>query len=479
MGALITGTKWVAVETIVSRVLQIITALYIARILGPQAMGTVALVQVALEIFRIFSEMGITQALVYYKNPTRDQLSTLYTINWLLASLMYIAIIVLAPFISGFFKEKILADLLPLAGLSVLIAASGQQVFALLQKNLMFKVTAFISIVAAITNIVVSVSLVTLGWGIWSIVWGQLAGLLIRSCLALSYGIRNGLLSGFGVKFRTVRPLLKFGLYQTGAMSMNMINSRADQIIIGKTIGISALGIYSIGSQITLQAMQQINSVATRVAFPGISKSQDNLEEVKRIYLAMIANVLLVSAPLFIGLAVLSPTFVTVVLGEKWSELSPVLSILCAYVLVRSVGNMNGPLVMGLGKANWSFYWNLALLFFIPGIILLSSLSGKIEVVALAMLMAQLALTVISYFYWIKPLIGACALDYTVTLARPIFSALIMATCLLFSHEMISVSNDLLYLFLMVMIGVFFYLLASMIANRKNVNSFIKGVFST
>jgi O-antigen/teichoic acid export membrane protein len=478
MSALVSGAKWVALETIVSRILQLLSALYIARVLGPETMGTVALILIALEIFSLFSQMGITQALIHHKKPTKEQLAALYTVNWVLAGLAYIAIFLSAPFIAFFFENELLAELLRVAGLSVLIAALGQQMLALLQKKLLFRAMAIISITAATVNVVTAISMVSLGWGIWSIVVGQLAGLVTRSGLAFVYGVRKSLFSGFGSSFITIKPMLSFGLYQTGAMSMNMINSRADQLIIGKTIGTSELGIYSIGSQITLQAMQQINSIATKVAFPAVAKQQDDLERVKQIYLAMIANVLLVSAPLFIGLGVLSPLFLDVVLGEKWAGLSPVLSILCGYVLVRSLGNMNGPLVMGLGKANWAFYWNLGLLFVIPGIIYLSSLGGSIEMVALALLITQLVLVTIAYFYWVRRLIGPCVREYVLTLGRPVLSALGMGGVLLLLYRGVAWQNDLITLGVMVLVGVTSYLLFSMVINRRNLVRFLKGIFN-
>jgi len=479
MSSIVGGVKWVTLETIVSRVLQLISVFYVARILGPEAMGTVALVLVALEFFTIFSQMGITQALIHYKNPTKDQLSTLYSINWILAAFVYIAIYLTAPFMADFFEKEKLAEFLPVAGLTVIIAALGQQTLALLQKNLFFKVTAVVSIAAAAVNVTVAISMVSFGWGIWSIVFGQLAGVLIRSGLALGYGIRNGLFSGFGKSFKAVKPLLSFGLYQTGAMSMNMINSRADQLIIGKTIGASALGIYSIGSQISLQAMQQINSIATKVAFPAVSKSQDDLTEVKRIYLALIANVLLVSAPLFIGLAVLSPVFVKVVLGDKWTDLSSVLSILCGYVLIRSLGNMNGPLVMGLGKASWAFYWNLGLLFVIPAVVFVSSLNGNIESVALALLVTQLILVTVAYFYWIRRLIGPCAREYMVTLTRPLLSAGAMGGILEIIYKSFNWQNDIATLFILVSLGVISYLGFAMVFNAKNLLGFMRNALKS
>lgn len=478
MSSLVSGTKWVALETIISRILQLLSALFVARVLGPEVMGTVALVLVALEIFRLFSQMGITQALIYHKNPTSEQLATLYSVNWILAVVAYLVIYFSAPFVAAFFEENQLTELITIAGLSVLIAALGQQTFALLQKELHFKAMALISMIASTINVIAAIILVSLGWGIWSIVISQLLAAATRSGLAFIYGLRKNLFSGFGLSFKAVKPMLSFGLYETGAMSLNMINSRADQLIIGKTMGSAALGVYSIGSQITLQAMQQINSVATRVAFPALSKAQDDLDEVKRIYLAMIGNVLLVSAPLFVGLAVVSPVFVDVVLGEKWADLSPVLSILCGYVLVRSLGNMNGPLVMGLGKANWSFYWNLGLLFIIPAVVLLSSLAGNIECVALALLITQLVLVVVAYFYWLRRLIGPCAKEYFGTIAKPLLSAGAMGVVVTVTYGLYSWQSNVVTLLGLVLLGMVFYLLFSMVFNAKNLLGFASKVFT-
>jgi O-antigen/teichoic acid export membrane protein len=220
--------------------------------------------------------------------------------------------------------------------------------------------------------------------------------------------------------------------------------------------------------------MQQINSIATKVAFPAVSKSQDDLTEVKRIYLALIANVLLVSAPLFIGLAVLSPVFVKVVLGDKWTDLSSVLSILCGYVLIRSLGNMNGPLVMGLGKASWAFYWNLGLLFVIPAVVFVSSLNGNIESVALALLVTQLILVTVAYFYWIRRLIGPCAREYMVTLTRPLLSAGAMGGILEIIYKSFNWQNDIATLFILVSLGVISYLGFAMVFNAQNLLGFMR-----
>ncbi|MDV3503091.1 MOP flippase family protein [Marinobacter sp. M-5] len=474
MSEIISGAKWVAFETIFSRVLQLISALFVARILGPEVMGTVAIIWVALEIFRLFSEMGITQALVHYKHPTSEQLATLYSFNWILAAASYFLICLSAPLVATFFEREQLVDLISVAGLTVLISAVGQQVFALLQKELKFKVMSLISMVSAAINVFVAISLVSLGWGIWSIVISQLAAVIIRNGLAFIYGLQKNLLNGFGLSFKSVIPMLSFGLYQTAAMSMNLINSRADQIIIGKTMGTTALGVYSIGSQITLQTMQQINSVATRVAFPAVSKRQNDLDEVKDIYLTMIANVLLVSAPLFIGLAAVSPVFVNVLLGDKWTNLSSVLSILCGYVLLRSLGNMNSPLVMGLGKANWSFYWNFFLLFIIPAVVFFSSLAGSIEMVAFAMLLTQFVLLIVAYFFWVRRLIGPCAKEYFGTIVKPLLSSGVMGVGVAAIYEFFTWEQNILTLIILVVSGIFFYFIVSFVLNGKNLRNFIR-----
>lgn len=478
MSSLAGGTKWVAFETIISRVVQLVAVLYVARVVGPEAMGTVALLLVVLEILNLFSQMGLSQALIHAKNPSQEQLRALYLTNWLLAFVTYFLIYFLAPYFASFFEESELTSLLRVAGLSILISAIGQQIMALLQKELEFQAIAVIGTVSSAVNAAVTISLAAMGFGIWSIVVGQLVGVSVRSLVALGYGIPKGLFHGFGLSFGSIRSILAFGLYQTGSMSLNMINSRADQLIIGKVIGASALGLYSMGSQITLQAMQQINSIATKVAFPAVAKNQDDLVEVKRIYLAILANTLMATAPLFVGLAVLSPLFISVVLGDEWMEMSTLLSILSGYVLVRSLGNISAPLVMGLGKADWAFYWNMGLLFVVPGVVYLASLSGNVEAIGFALFLTQLVLVFMAYLYWIRRLIGPCAREYVSTIARPLIPALGMGGMLWGMNNSMAWQSNPSTLVIMIIVGMVIYLLLSLLINRRNLVGFLRGAFT-
>jgi len=172
---------------------------------------------------------------------------------------------------------------------------------------------------------------------------------------------------------------------------------------------------------------------------------------------------------------VVSPVFVDVVLGEKWNELSPLLSILCGYVLIRSLANMNGPLVMGMGKARWAFYWNLGLLFIIPGVIYVSSLAGSVEWVAMALLATQLVLITIAYFYWVRRLVGPCAKTYIATLTRPLLSAGLMGAVLEFIYGWFSWSSSVVTLMGLVLLGAILYLAFSMVFNSANAIGFLRG----
>lgn len=464
----ISSIRWVALETAVSRLLALVSIFYVARVLGPEAMGLVALVVVALEVFRLFSQLGISQALIHHKEPKKKQIATLYTINWVLALVVYGLVIIFSEDIAGLFSQPVLANLLVVAGINLPINALGQQIITLLQKELRFKVIAIITMIGAIVNFVTTVSLVNLGYGVWSIIFATLFGNLFVHISTFIFGVGKGLFNGFGFNFSSVKPMLRFGLFQTGAMTLNTLNSRADQLIIGGAIGSAALGVYNVASNATLAPMQQINSIATRVAFPVISKIQDDRDTVKSAYMRLLGTTLLINAPLLMGLSLLSKPFVQLVLGADWGELSTVLSILCFYALFRSIGNVTGSLVLGLGKANWEFYWNLSLSFCIPAIIYVVAQEGSIELIASTLLILQIILGIIAYFYWIRPLLGSCGKEYALTIARPIASSFVMYVSLMAFLTYFSVDLAFFTFIYTIIGGAFIYGIASFFLNRES-----------
>ena len=473
MSKIRSGVKWTLIETLTSRLLQMVSTLFVARILGPEAMGLIALVLVSLEVFSVFTQMGIGSAIIYQKKPKPDQLATLYSLNWILAILVYGLIFAVSPYASDFFEMVELEAALKVAALSVIVSAVGQQSIILMSKNLEFRAYSFIFISSSIINTALCIFLVLEDWGFWSIIVAQLISLAVRNIAAFLYGLSRGMFHGFGLDFISVKSMLSYGLYQAGSSLTGLVSSKSDHVVIGKMAGSASLGIYSVASQFTLQVMQKIIAINNRVLFPAISKNQNNIPLVKDLYFKSLNNIIIIVAPMFIGLSVLSDLFVIVLLGEGWDGLGNVISLLSVYVLIRCLGSLNDPLVLGLGKAKWAFHWNLLLMLVVPIVVFVGSYLKGVIGVAAGLIMVQSLVVCAAYLYWIKRLLGPCLKDYLETVFRPVLISSSMALMVGYSANSFGPKNPVFSLLFFVFLGVCIYIFLSCFLNRKNFKNFI------
>ena len=466
MSKVVSGVKWVAVETITCRLVGLVSTIYIARTLGPAAIGLIAILMIIVEIFTVVAPMGISQSIIQADNISRKSLAALYGFNWLLAAIVYGFIFLSAPILDFFFKEADLVQVVRWTGLVILIGAIGQQFFALFQKRLEFKVVAIVSIVSSILNAVIAIVLVLKGLGVWAVVWGYVFSAIFRNFVILMCAIKRGMFNGLSFGFKDAGEYLVVGMYQSGAMIINTVNSKLDQIIIGRLVGVSALGLYNMGSQLTVQVMQQINSISTRVMFPVVSSLSGDIKEVKKFYLGSVSNVLFLTSPLFLGLSALSKDFVAVFLGEKWADLSSVLSLLAVYALIRSLVNLNGPLIVGLGRSKWLFWWNALLLFVTPMVITLSAHSGGMYGVVSALIFYQSLLAFMSYFLFVKKLLAVGFIDYLYCFLPSFFCSGLMGAELLLLKSSDFFSDGAAGFFVLCVFGGIGYLFFSYFFNR-------------
>ncbi|MEN8169041.1 MAG: MOP flippase family protein [Pseudomonadota bacterium] len=466
----ISSVRWVALETFVTKGVALLSFILIARVLGPDVMGIVAVLILVRELAGIMSDFGLSQAIVHYKKPTNSQLATLYSVNWILGFSAFIAGFLFAKPIATLFGMPQLITLLPVVAVGFLLEPIGQQVNALLQKSMDFQVLTKISITTTALGAIISIGGVYSGFGVWAVVISGLISSGARQLAYLAVARRRQLLHGFALDLKQSRALLSFGAYRTGATALNYVNSRADQLIVGGVLGSVALGLYSMATNWTLMAMQQINGIATKVAFPTISKLQDDGPRIRSVYLRLVNRVTTVNAALFFGLAVTAEPLVSLVLGADWSELAPVLQLMCGYVLLRSLGNLNGPLAMGLGKASWAFYWNLGLVAVVPATLWLASKSGSLLFIVMTLIGLQLVFAVLMYLYWTRRLVGPCLKEYAIAISGPWSCGVIMAITIHNALQVFSFLGSALQIGVALLIGGVIYITASWWLNRGGIS---------
>lgn len=406
----IDGVKWTSLSNIVVAMLQLLQISVLARYLAPEDFGLMALATVVIGFSRIFSDMGVSNAIIHHQNTSHEQLSSLYWLNIAVGVCLFLLVSIASPWISLFYDEPRLTELLIILSSSFIILAIGNQYRVLFQKDLQFNLMAKIEIVAAVGAFVVAVVCAIAGFGVYSLVNATLTSTIIASVLYLFFGISTHRPS-FVFRYDETKKYLGFGMYQTGQSTLNYFNSQFDVILIGKLLGAEALGIYSLVKQLAMRPVQVINPVVTKVAFPLMSKIQDDTVRLKQGYFKIVAMLSFVNLPIYGAIILLAPEIVHIMFGEGWNDSVIIVQILSLAFAIVAIGNPIGSLLMAKGKANWGFYWNLAQIFIVPFVVYFASIFG-LSAVSWSIVGLKLFFMILAYPFMIKPLLDAKISDY-------------------------------------------------------------------
>ncbi|WP_121628876.1 MOP flippase family protein [Poseidonibacter antarcticus] len=415
----ISGVKWTTFSTVITTVLQLLQLAILARFLEPTAFGLMALVMVVIGFSQAFLDMGISNAIIHKQEITKDQLSTLYWVNVLAGFLLFLIIIVIAPFVAEFYKEPELTELIFIVALTFIIQPFGQQFMVLWQKEMRFSEIAKIDIVNKSISLVVSVYLAYKGFGVYALVYGTLAGIVSQTVQFMYKGLKEYRPS-FVFKLSEIKEFLSFGAYQMGEKTINYFNFQIDTILIGKLLGMEALGIYTIAKQIIMRPAQIINPIITKVTFPTMSKVQDDTIRLKNIYLKTINYLSSINFPIYAFIFVFAHEIVMLMFGEKWLEAVYIMQILSIWGAIRSTGNPIGSLLLAKGKANWGFWWNLGLFFYVPIGIYIGSNWGLVGI-SWTLVILMISLIIPNWYFLIRPLCQAQFIEYHKEIFIPAF----------------------------------------------------------
>jgi O-antigen/teichoic acid export membrane protein len=404
------GVKWTSLSTIIVTILQVLQISILARFLLPEDFGLIAIVMVVIGFSHIFSDMGITNAIIYHQEISHEQLSSLYWLNIFIAILLFTMMLILAPLISQFYAEPLLVELIVVLSLNFIILAFGNQHRVLLQKKLQFNTIAKVEISSTFISVATAIFLSIYDYGIYSLVYGTIVKAIVSSSLYMIIGIKEHKPS-FLFKLKYIKPFLSFGMYRTAQSALNYFNSEFDVILIGKLLGVEALGFYSIMKQLAMRPLQLIGPVVTKVAFPILAKLQNDLLELKNAYLKIIYYITLITFPIYILITILAEPIVLIMFGEKWITSSVILQILAIFFLLKSTGSSIGSLIMATGKVHLEFWWNVGMFVIFPLTIYLGSFYG-LKGVAISLVIMRLLAIIPMWYYMMQPVIHATLKEY-------------------------------------------------------------------
>ena len=382
----IKGGLWTSISTVVTVLSQFARLMILTRFLEKSDFGLVSIVNTVIGLCITFTDLGFASAIMYKKDITQKEYSTLFWMQLLIFGVLYLILWGLSPFVATFYEEPQLTILIPIAALSVLFQAFGKLYDTVLQKNYQFKTIAFRNISTNIFSLFVAVVLALNGFGVYSLIFSTLIYAIILNAWNFMSGIRVQKLI-FYCNPKSVIELLKIGVFQTGTRILDFISNKIDVMIIGKLLGTEILGMYDLAKNLVNTLVDLIRTVVSKVALSILSNSNDNDEVVKSRFLIMSKVVAYVIIPIGVAIAIFSKEILWIVYGPKYTDVSIIVVLFAFISIFNSICSFYDMLGIAKGRTDLNFYNTVARVVITTPIVYVTSLVS-VEVVAIGQLIA-------------------------------------------------------------------------------------------
>lgn len=350
------GTAWVGISRGVNSIIQILTLVIVARLLGPSEMGLMAMASIYIAIGQVIADVGLSSALIQYPRIEAEHASAAWWIGIAMATLLVGLGALLAQPLAEFFREPALASLIVFASFVFPIAATGNVAGALLTRDLRFRELARAEVMATLVGGSVAIVSAWAGVGVYALVLQSLVGASVYSLLAVAARGHWG----FGAfRLRAIRPMLGFSTGVLGAGVVNYAGRRLDDLIVGRILGSSALGIYSIAYRVMLYPVQNISWVVLRVAFPAFSRRQDSQEHLRPAYVQLVTFIAFATYPMMAFAALLAPELVETLFGSAWAPAAPLIALLAIVGAIQSTSTCAGTVWKATGRTKLLLVWEV------------------------------------------------------------------------------------------------------------------------
>lgn len=420
--ATFSAARWTAISAIIRAGMQILQMAVLARLLTPADFGLMAMAGVAVAIALLFSDLGLSSALMHFPLPDRATLSTLFWLNlafsWLLALLFAVS----GWPLSYVYDQPDLLPVLVWLSASFPIAALGQQFRVLAEKELRFNILAQNEIAAVVAGTAIAVAAAAFGWGVFALVAAMLSTAAINSMLAW-WRLSSGLRPKAFFHLQLARPFVEFGLHRVGDSFWNTVRMQADVFVAGLFAMPAAVAAYAVPRDLTLKiANAVINPVITRVGLPVMTRLQDDATALRQVYLKTLALTASFNFPLYALLALFPQQIVFLFLGDQWAGADFYLRLFALWGLVRSTGNPSGSLLYAVGMAQRAHVWNLLLFFVTVPLLWVAAKLGGLFALAWTMLVWQAVVYILAWRFLIQPACGVDFVTYNGSMIPPLLS---------------------------------------------------------
>ncbi|WP_232842931.1 lipopolysaccharide biosynthesis protein [Allopontixanthobacter confluentis] len=329
---------------------QIVTwtsTLAVVRLLDPADYGLFAMTQVVLAALNFLNGYSFATSLIQADTVDERRVSQVFGMLILANAVLAAAQFLLAPFAASYYGQPMVKDMLQIQSVIFLATPFIALPSALLARRIEFRNQGVVNLACAFVGAATALALAWAGYGVWALVFAPIAMVIARA-VGLTIAARLLVIPNFD--FRGAGDILSFGGALTLCQLFWIIQSQSDIFLAGRVFDTHALGLYSEALFLTLVITGRFLPPINEVAFPAYAELTKAGQPIAPFFLRTLRTVLLVTAPIYVGLALTAQDAILTLFGPKWAEMAPIVAGLAIAMPAMALQIVCSPATNALGK---------------------------------------------------------------------------------------------------------------------------------
>lgn len=351
-----------AITTLVygsSQILRLASNLAMTRLLAPEHFGLMAVVNVFLIGLNMFSDIGIGPNII---QNSKGHEQRFLNVAWTMQSMRGIAIgcvcIIAAWPMALFYRSQELLSIIPVCGLTAILAGFNSTKIFTAYKKLEFKKTALMEVGTQCLTIAAMYIFALQSPTVWALVFGAVFNAFIK--MLASHCFLPGENNKFHWNNEIMQRSAKFGKWIFLSTLLSFAANSAGSLILAKFIAMQQVGLFTIAATLAKSVEQLYEQIANKVLLPLYAEFKNNNEEnvVERIRrIKKILNFCLL--PMLGMGAIFSTELITLLLDVRYKNADWIFQAFCLGIAPIVIAGV-GPFYLAHGNSRLAMLLSLA-----------------------------------------------------------------------------------------------------------------------
>jgi O-antigen/teichoic acid export membrane protein len=331
---------------------------YLARTLDKEDFGLVAISGSLISFIQVLGLSGISEYVVFYNGEDRKSiLNSAFWLNfWVSVAIVAITLLAL-PFWSKLYNDTRIVHLVILLLVGFFFTTLSSTPISIFRKELNYGPMIAIQTVFGTISQLLTILFALLGFGVFSL---ALPSAIIPPLLCVTYFWKTGFRPNFLAHGQEYwGKIFSYTKHVIGSRVLSKFVNEGDTLIVGKLLGIEALGIYDLAFKLANMLNTQFLPIVTNIALPVFAHNGSDKKTIGTHYLKMVGMIAVILFPLYSVAIVFAEPIITFLYGAKWITAIIPFQILSFFSILRSLSSPSSGLYNALDKPEIGFYFTL------------------------------------------------------------------------------------------------------------------------